>query len=104
MSAMNRNFFMLPNEIFSFELKPREFIVLCCLLRYADRETLSCFPSRRTIAKECRMDRKTVDSAIARLCLLGLVKKTARRRKDGAKTSNMYYLADLLNFGELSME
>ena len=58
-----KNFFMVPNRIFDLELKPRDFAVYCCLLRHSDRKDGPCFPSRRVIAKECSMDRKTVDSA-----------------------------------------
>lgn len=51
--AKAKNFFMVSNNIFSFELKPRDFIVYCCLLKHSDNKEKSCFPSRKTIAKEC---------------------------------------------------
>ena len=89
------NFFMVPNRIFDLGLKPRDFIVYCCLLRHRDNNTRTCFPSRRLIAKECRIDRKTVDSAIENLSALGLVKKIQRYRENGTRTSNLYYVADL---------
>ena len=92
----NRNFFMLPNGIFSLGLKPKEFAVYCCLVRHRDREKDCCFPSRRTLAKECCMDRKTVDSALKGLESRGLMKKVSRQREDGTRTSNMYYLVRLL--------
>lgn len=89
------NFFMVSNRIFELGLKPRDFIVYCCLLRHSDNNIHTCFPSRRLIAKECCMDRKTVDSAIENLSALGLVKKVCRYREDGTKTSNLYYVANL---------
>ena len=92
----HKNFFMVPNRIFDLELKPRDFTVYCCLLRHSDNKDGSCFPSRRVIAKECGMDRKTVDSAIENLSSLGLVKKVQRHREDGTRTSNLYYVASLL--------
>lgn len=92
----HKNFFMVPNRIFDLELKPRDFTVYCCLLRHSDSRDGSCFPSRRVIAKECGMDRKTVDSAIDNLSSLGLVKKIQRHREDGTRTSNLYYVANLL--------
>ena len=91
----HKNFFMVPNRIFDLELKPRDFTVYCCLLRHSDSKDGSCFPSRRVIAKECGMDRKTVDSAIENLSSLGLVKKIQRHREDGTRTSNLYYVASL---------
>lgn len=54
----NKNFFMLPNRIFSLGLKPKEFAVYCCLIRHSDREKNCCFPSGRLIAQECNMDKK----------------------------------------------
>ena len=92
----HKNFLMVPNRIFDLGLKPRDFIVYCCLLRHSDNNIRTCFPSRRLIAKECCMDRKTVDSAIENLSALGLVKKIGRYREDGTRTSKLYYVANLL--------
>ncbi len=85
----NGNFFMLSNSIFKQGLKPREFIVYCCLVKHSDKNGV-CFPSRRLIAEECRIDKKTVDAAIISLEKAGLVKKKKRRRQDGSNTSNAY--------------
>lgn len=85
----NGNFFMLSNSIFKQGLKPREFIVYCCLVKHSDKNGV-CFPSRRLIAEECCIDKKTVDSAIKNLEKAGLVKKKKRRRQDGLNTSNAY--------------
>lgn len=87
---------MVPNRIFELELKPRDFTVYCCLLRHSDNTDLSCFPSRKLIAKECGIDRKTVDSAIENLSALGLIKKIVRYRENGTRTSNLYYVTCLL--------
>ncbi len=92
----HKNFFMVPNRVFDLELKPRDFSVYCCLLRHSDNKNGSCFPSRRMIAKECCMDRKTVDCAIESLSNLGLVKKIHRHRENGTRTSNLYYVTNLL--------
>ena len=85
----NGNFFMLSNSIFKQGLKPREFIVYCCLVKHSDKNGI-CFPSRRLIAKECCIDKKTVDSAIKNLAKARLVTKQKRKRKDGSNTSNLY--------------
>lgn len=92
----HKNFFMVANKIFELGLKPRDFTVYCCLLRHRDNENGSCFPSRKLIATECCMDKKTVDSAIESLSQLGLVKKVCRHRENGTRTSNLYYVASLL--------
>lgn len=92
----HKNFFMVANKIFELGLKPRDFTVYCCLLRHSDSRDGSCFPSRRIIAAECCMDKKTVDSAIESLSQLGLVKKVCRHRENGTRTSNLYYVTSLL--------
>lgn len=95
LQSKNGNFFMVANRIFDLGLKPRDFIVYCCLLRHSDNNTRTCFPSRRLIAKECQMDRKTVDTAIENLVALDLVKKIQRHRENGTRTSNLYCVANL---------
>ncbi len=92
----HKNFFILPNRIFELGLKPKEFAVYSCLVRHSDNESDSCFPSRSTIAKECNMDKKTVDSAIKTLINKGLIQKIHRHRTDGTKASNLYFLVRLL--------
>lgn len=91
----HKNFFMVANKIFELGLKPRDFIVYCCLLRHSN-EKMKSFPSRKLIAIECCMDKKTVDSAIQNLSALGLVKKICRHRENGTWTSNLYYVTNLL--------
>ena len=96
----HKNFFMVPNRIFDLELKPRDFTVYCCLLRHSDSKDGSCFPSRRVIAKECGMDRKTVDSAIENLSSLGLVKKirgTVRTERGRAISTTWQVLLSRVN-------
>ena len=91
-----KNFFIVYNQIFDFKLKPKEFVVYCCLLRHSDKNTDNCFPSRRLIADECSMDKKTVDSALKGLESKCLIKKDHRYRENGSRTSNMYHLVSLL--------
>ncbi len=91
----HKNFFMVANRIFDFGLKPKELSVFCCLLRHCD-ERMHCFPSRKTIAKECCIALTTVDSAMSTLIALGLVYKINRKRKDGSRSSNRYQVADLI--------
>ncbi len=94
-ASLRKDFFMVANSIFEWKLKPRDFTVYCCLLRHADIENRICFPSRRTISKECQIDKKTVDVALNSLINAGLVRKITRKRFDGSKTSNLYKMVDL---------
>ncbi len=34
----HKNFFMVSNRIFEFDLKPKDFTVYCCLVRHCDNE------------------------------------------------------------------
>ena len=99
----HKNFFIVPNQIFDLGLKPKELAVYCCLLRHSDKNTDNCFPSRRLIADECSMDKKTVDSALKELEARGLIKKVCRYRENGSRTSNMYYLVSLLEQRRISL-
>ena len=99
----HKNFFIVPNQIFDLGLKSKESVVYCCLLRHSDKNTDNCFPSRRLIADECSMDKKNVDSARKELEARGLIKKVCRYRENGSRTSNMYYLASLLEQRRISV-
>ena len=92
---MNKNFFILPNGIFELKLKPRDFTVLACLVKHSDSDC-TCFPSYRTIAKECSISQKTVGQALKTLSTKRLIKILNRRREDGSKSSNLYSI-NLLN-------
>ncbi len=96
MTQTRTNFFMVANEIFTFSLTTKAIAVYCCLCRHADVNTHTCFPSRKTIAKECSLGVSSVDRAIDELCQHGLICKIHRRSKDGGKTSNYYTLAGLI--------
>lgn len=96
MTQTRANFFMVANEIFSFSLTTKAIAVYCCLCRHADVNTHTCFPSRKTIAKECSLGVSSVDRAVDELCQHGLICKIHRRSKDGGKMSNYYTLADLI--------
>ena len=92
---MNKNFFMLPNEIFKLKLKPRDFMVLACLVKHSNSD-YTCFPSYRTIAKECSISQKTVGQALKILSNKRLIEISNRKREDGSKSSNLYSI-NLLN-------
>ena len=86
---VTEKFSIISNRISDYRLKPRDYAVYCCLVKHSDKNGV-CFPSRRLIAEECCIDKKTVDAAIISLEKAGLVKKKKRRRQDGSNTSNAY--------------
>ena len=88
---MNKNFFILPNEIFELKLKPRDFTVFACLVKHSDSD-YTCFPSYRTIAKECSISQKTVGQSLKILSNKRLIEISNRKRNDGSKSSNLYHI------------
>lgn len=69
-------FFQVDNQIFSMGLSPRDLAVYCCIAMHSNRETGVAYPSRRTIAKECGIQKvETVDRAIKVLCAKGMLEK-----------------------------
>jgi DNA-binding MarR family transcriptional regulator len=82
---------MLPNEIFKCKLKPRDFTVLACLVKHSNSD-YTCFPSYRTIAKECSISQKTVGQSLKILSSKRLIEISNRKRDDGSKSSNLYHI------------
>lgn len=79
---------------FQSDLKPRARLVLNCLALHSNKEG-QCFPSIKTIAKECGYSINTVKRALDDLVEAGFVVKEARfdtERKHGGQTSNLYTL------------
>ena len=80
-----KNFFMVPNEIFSLGLDYREISLYTYLLRCENRETYQCYPSYKTIGKALRMCENTVAKYVRQLEEKGLIyiEPTIVRSKGG---------------------
>lgn len=79
---------------FQSDLKPRARLVLNCLALHCNKDG-QCFPSIRTIARECGYSINTVKRALDDLVKAGFVVKEARfdvECKHGGQTSNLYTL------------
>lgn len=65
------------------------------LLKLADsaNDDGVCWPSQRTLARECGLTERSIRYKLGKLVNLGLLKIEERRRPDGSKASNLYYLA-----------
>lgn len=89
-----KNYFALPNEIFTLGLKPGEISVYAFLLRCEDRKTFKCYPSFKTIAKALNISKNTVRKYIENLYEKRLieVENTYIFSKDGKKLNgNLLY-------------
>lgn len=63
-----KNYFPLPNEIFSLDLTPGEIAVYGYLMRCEDRVTHQCHPSYATIGKAVKLSKNTVGKCVKSLC------------------------------------
>lgn len=88
-NTTNVNFFLIPNDVFEYKLKPREYIVYCYLIRCGDASRQS-FPSRKNIAKMCCMSVPTVDSAIRSLEEMGMI--SVKHRNDETNGNHLSHL------------
>ena len=89
-----KNYFPLPNEIFTLGLKPGEIAVYAFLLRCEDRKTFKCYPSFKTIAKALNISKNTVRKYVENLYNKHLIdiENTYIFSKDGKKLNgNLLY-------------
>ena len=83
--SAQKNYFLVPNEIFSIGLDYREISLYSYLLRCENRETYQCYPSYKTIGKAIRMSENTVAKYVRQLEDKGLIytEPTLVQSKDG---------------------
>ena len=75
----------VPDKLYSEHLRFGDKLVYANIRKYANKETLKCYPRVDTIAADCGFSVKTVTLAIKRLQKAGLLKVTPRKG-----TSSMY--------------
>ena len=82
-----KNYFMVPNEIFSIGLDYREISLYAYLLRCENRKTYQCYPSYKTIGHAIGMSENTVAKYVRQLEEKGLIRteRTTVTLKDGRK-------------------
>ena len=78
-------------NIYHSDLSHRARAVYMYLKDHADSEG-RCWPGIRTIAAELGFSRSTVKRALDELCGAGLLTREPRRRDNGGRTSNLYWL------------
>ena len=81
----NKNYFLVPNEVFHIGLSHPEISIYCYLLSIEDRETYQCWPSYKTIGKALGMCENTVSKYVRSLEEKDLIRTepTMIRSKDG---------------------
>ena len=89
-----KNYFPLPNEIFSLGLSGGEILVYTYLMYREDRETFQCHPSYKTIGEAVGMSNNTVKKYVDGLVEKRLIttEPTTVRTKNGQKRNgNLLY-------------
>ena len=92
MSKTYKNYFPLPNVIFSLNLSPGEIAVYSYLLHCEDRQTYQCYPSYKTIGQAVGMSTNTVQKYIFELADKGFItiEPTSVITKSGQKRNGSY--------------
>ena len=82
-----KNYFPLPNQIFSLDPCPCEIAVYSYLLRCEDRKNFQCWPSYKTIGKSIGASENTVRKYLGRLVDKSLIvtEPTSVFTQDGMK-------------------
>ena len=68
-----KNYFPVPNEVYTLGLKPTELSIYSYLLHIEDRNTFECYASYKTIGKAVGVSPNTVRKYIRRLEERGLI-------------------------------
>lgn len=93
-----RGFFMIDNAIikdYGSKMGPFGIAVYNVLVMFADRNGENAFPSITTIQNMIGASRPKVIETINHLASVGMIKKTIRFKKNGAKTSTLYTITDI---------
>lgn len=78
-------------SVYKSELPSRAKQIMFYLINRANSEG-TCFPSNKTIAKDCGISTRTVQRAIKVLLERGFIEKESRFREKGGQTSNLFVL------------
>ena len=92
MKKAYKNYFPLPNAIFSLNLCPGEIAVYSYLLHCEDRKTYQCHPSYKTIGRAVGMSTNTVQKYIFELAGKGFIEiePTSVITKSGQKRNGSH--------------
>ena len=87
-----KNYFPLPNAIFSLSLSPGEIAVYSYLLHCEDRITYQCYPSYKTIGQAVGMSTNTVQKYMFALADKGFItiEPTSVITKSGQKRNGSH--------------
>lgn len=89
-----KNYFPIPNEIFSMGLSAEEIAVYAYLMYRENRKSFQCWPSYNTIGKALKMSRNTVRKYVRQLEDKGFIlteHTTVRTQRGERRNGNLLY-------------
>ena len=89
-----KNYFPMPNEIFSMGLSAEEIAVYAYLMYRENRKSFQCWPSYNTIGKALKMSRNTVRKYVRQLEDKGFIlteHTTVRTQRGERRNGNLLY-------------
>lgn len=93
----------LIESVYALELTQRATLVAFYLINRADQEN-TCFPSVKTIAKECNISPRTVQRALNDLEEAGFLVRESRFHEQGGQRSSLFHLLCINEYAELEEE
>lgn len=84
----------LIESVYKADLSQRATLVIFYLINRAGQEN-TCFPSVKTIAKECNISTRTVQRALNDLEKAGFITRESRFHEQGGQRSNLYNLIEV---------
>lgn len=92
MYELNKNYWYFYNKICVARVSSSAKAVYKTLLQYASRETWSCFPSIKRIAKDTSLSERTVQRQLRILEKEKYILRISRKKESNGYTSNIYFL------------
>lgn len=90
-----KNFYMMPNDIFSLGLDPFEFMILSYLVRRMNSVS-ECWPSFKTMSKDLGISVSTLKDRVAKMIKRGLI-SVGKHTSNGKYRNNVYTIYSLDN-------
>ena len=89
-----KSYYKLHRDIFSYGLVPHDLVVYLYLCCCQNKDTHTCWPSCKTIAKNVNVSQSTVVRTVKNLMERSLIKITPRKQGK-RQTSNLYTILEL---------
>lgn len=90
-----KNFYMMPNDVFSLGLDPYEFMILSYLVRRMNSDS-ECWPSFKTMSEDLGISVSTLEDRIAKMCKRKLI-SVVKYASNGKYRNNVYTIYSLEN-------